>query len=242
MSLTIMSIPIEKLVPNIDKPRKELENDKVKLIDLALNIAENGLLQPIIVKEIEDGEYLIVKGERRYLACIYNNAEKMGCIVTDSDTPYIIGLIATMTRKDLKETEKAEALHKIRTQYEMSNIALAKNLGITEGYVRKLLKVHDLPDDVKQDINNGKTSAHEALKNQGKAKKESPDTSKDNSEIMTESFVNEQEDLMQVKKEKNLLVKAFKLLNLTDVQRNILFNNISEQRLLDEVKQTLSEK
>jgi ParB-like chromosome segregation protein Spo0J len=62
MSLVIKSIPIEKIIPNSNRLRKDLENDKVKIADLAFHIAENGLLQPIIVKEKEDNNYLICKG------------------------------------------------------------------------------------------------------------------------------------------------------------------------------------
>lgn len=228
MALNIQTVPIEQIHSNPVRFRKDLESNTTSLADLALNIAEHGLLQPIIVKKKEDGGYLIVKGERRYQACIYNGAEKIGCIIVNSNESEIVGLSATLARKDLKETEKAEALHTIRTQYGYSNVALAKKLGISEGYVRKLLKIHDLPDDVKQDIQDGKTTAHEAVNKHKKSAKEQAST--------CDSPI-----LLQLKKEKEMLVNALKQLALTESQQQILFQTISEVNLREEIKQAMGQ-
>ena len=203
MGLSLKSIPIENLIPNQEQPRKEFEDNNLKLEDLALSIVEHGLLQPIIVKELSDDSYLIIDGERRYRACIFNNAQKVACIITDSDKSDMIALIGNMTRKDLTETEKAEALYKIRTQYELSNVALARELGISEGYVRKLLKVYDLPAEVKQDIADGKTTAHEAVNQQQKAstkpsKEKLQEVAKENEEFIAQNTVEMTEEGLDV--------------------------------------------
>jgi hypothetical protein len=107
-------------------------------------------------------------------------------------------------------------------------------LGITEGYVRKLLKIHDLPDDVKQDINEGKTTAHEAVNTNKKS-------TKDQAQAKNKDFANIQEALLQVKKEKEMLVNALRKSNLTDLQQNVLLQNISEQCLREELKRAMGQ-
>lgn len=223
MSLVIKSISINQIRSNPNRLRESLESDKTSLSDLARNIMEHGLLQPIIVREIETESYIIVKGERRYQACIYNGVERIGCIIISSNEPEVIGLSATLARKDLKEIEKAKALYDIRTQYEYSNVDLAKKLGISEGYVRKLLKIHDLPHDLKKDINDGKTTAHEAVNGNKKS------TNKYDKEIM-----------LQLKQHKALLVNAIKQLELTEIQQKALFQAISEESLQEEIRRAMN--
>lgn len=162
--LSIKNIPIEKLMPNEKQPRKEFENGINTIESLAFNIKEHGLLNPITVKEQSNGNYLIVAGERRYRACIYLGFKSIGCTIVDTDNVDVVAVAENLARKDFTEVEKAEAIAKIRTQYE-SNVALSKAIGISEGYIRKLLKVNDLSDETKQDIQDKKVTADSAVKN-----------------------------------------------------------------------------
>lgn len=248
--LTIKNIPIEKLVPNAEQPRKEMENKFSTIESLALNIAEHGLLNPITVKELPSGNYLIVAGERRYRACVYLGFEKVGCTVIDTDKVDIVAVAENLARKDLTEVEKAEAIAKIRTQYE-TNVALAKDLGVSEGYIRKLIKVNNLSDKEKQDITDGKTTAHEAVKQQDTSPKEKPKKEHDNPKeesdekpsIKTEDnefCIPEKPDIKDVTK--RILELAAKMEQLTERYNSIESTVYADKNQLDEDFKILMDK
>jgi len=150
----IVEIDLEKIEFSPNQPR--LEYDEEKISELANSIKENGLIQPIIVKKI-DNKYQIIAGHRRYLAFKKLNKESIPAIVKNSENEDIITLTENLIRENLNPLEIALSLENIlnknivKTQSE-----LAKILGINESTVSRYLKLLKLPEKIREFVRNKK--------------------------------------------------------------------------------------
>jgi len=144
----IIEIDTDKISTNPSQPRKEF--DKKKLKELADSIAENGLINPIQVKEIEPEHYEIVCGERRFRAHKIANIKKIKAIVKeyDDDSQMIESLIENLHRSNLNSVEKENYVYKLwETGKYSSKIDLAKSLGKSSSYISGLLQAKEIRDD-----------------------------------------------------------------------------------------------
>ena len=161
-------IELSNIVPNPNNARKTFKN----IQSLADSIDSVGLQQPIIVSPSgEEGKYVIVAGERRYRACQLLNWCEIECRVinpSDSITIEIVGLVENVERQNLSSKEKAAKILELRTCSHWSNRALAKEVGVSEAYIRKILKFENLSQEVKEKLANKEISQNAALKMAGK--------------------------------------------------------------------------
>ena len=104
----LIQIPITQVEPNKAQPRKTFEKDA--LDELASSIAQNGMLQPIIARPLQNGQYQIVSGERRWRAARLAGLREVPVIVKELDdkTTLEIGLIENLQREDLNIVEEAK--------------------------------------------------------------------------------------------------------------------------------------
>lgn len=122
--------------------------------DLANSIQEQGLLNPIIVREISDNKYDLIAGQRRYLACSRLDMDTIPAIVRDDldDTDAsVISLIENVHRADLSPIDKAKAYEIIRTRYQDDKL-VAKATGVSVATVRKYLKLLNLAHSIQDGI------------------------------------------------------------------------------------------
>lgn len=146
----IESIEISKIRVNIDQIRGEPGN----LAGLSDSIKMNGLLQPIIVR-IQEGDYEIIAGHRRFLTCKNLGLRKVPCYVMDlSDKhAYEISLTENIERKTMNPIEKARAFARYVHDYGWGSISeLAKNIGKSKEYVSKRMKLLSLSTEVQEEI------------------------------------------------------------------------------------------
>lgn len=144
----ISHIKISLIDPKSDQPRKYF--DKEALEQLAESIVENGLLQPILVREYGDGRYQIIAGERRFRASKIAGLSEIPAIVLEKDDKKAaqIALIENIQREDLNPLEEALAYKSLAEEYDMTQEELSFKVGKSRSAIANMLRLLDLPDEV----------------------------------------------------------------------------------------------
>jgi ParB family chromosome partitioning protein len=158
---TFMILPVRKIRPNPDQPRKHFDEEKHR--ELVLSIRERGILQPIRVMQVTRNEdYMIIAGERRWRAAKEVPLAEVPCIVIAAQAPeqaHIDAIIENVTREDLNAVDRATALVQVKTNLGLDSWDhVAKRIGISRRQVFNLLGLTALPDAVKDDIRIGALS------------------------------------------------------------------------------------
>jgi ParB family chromosome partitioning protein len=144
----IATLKISLIDPKSDQPRKYF--DKEALEQLASSILENGLLQPILVREYGDGRYQIIAGERRFRASKLAGLSEIPAIVLDRDDRKAaeIALIENVQREDLNPLEEALGYKALAEEYDMTQEELSLKVGKSRSAIANTLRLLDLPDEV----------------------------------------------------------------------------------------------
>ena len=144
----IASLKISLVDPKSDQPRKYF--DKEALEQLAASILENGLLQPILVREYGDGRYQIIAGERRFRASKLAGLSEIPAIVLDRDDRKTaeIALIENIQREDLNPIEEALGYKALIEEYDMTQEELSVKVGKSRSAIANTLRLLDLPEEV----------------------------------------------------------------------------------------------
>ena len=145
----IFLIPQEQIVPNPNQPRKRFDYDELE--GLAQSIRQNGILQPITVRQREDGGFELISGERRLRAARLVGLSKIPSIVTEIDNKNsaIFSLIENLQRQDLDFFEEAEAIERLLSVYGMSREELSAKLGKARSTISNKLRLLQLPEDMR---------------------------------------------------------------------------------------------
>ncbi len=154
----IQDLELDKIVPNRYQPRREFSEDSIK--ELAETLDKNGLLQPIVVREDGD-QYEIIAGERRYRAAKSLGWETIPAIVKnmDDDQAASLALIENLQREDLNPIDEAKAYNNLMKLNNLTQTALAKDMGKSQSYVANKLRLLKLGDEVQQALIEGKITA-----------------------------------------------------------------------------------
>jgi ParB family chromosome partitioning protein len=167
---TLYDLELSKLTPNPDQPRKVFSDAEIQV--LADSIKEKELLQPILVKELEDGKIIIVSGERRFRAYQLLERDKIPAWFTTGDAEEL-ALVENLVREDLSPIETAEALKKLSDKFgKDANVALAKLIGKAKSTVSEILSLNKLPEDLREKARGDKRFALRELKNIAKKRDE----------------------------------------------------------------------
>jgi ParB family chromosome partitioning protein len=155
------TISIDRIIPNKTQPRKVfLEDELLKLSD---SIAQNGILQPILVRKTEDNLFEIVAGERRYRASKLAGLKEIPCTVKElSDSQvFILAIIENVQREDLNPLEEAQSYAKLIHEFSYKQEQVAELVGKSRSHISNLLRLLKLPEEVKKHLEEGKlTSGH----------------------------------------------------------------------------------
>ena len=142
-------IPLDKLQPNPDQPRKHLGD----LRDLTLSIREKGVLEPLLVTyDAPQDLYIIISGERRFHAAKAAGLHEVPCIekTVDSAEMMEIALIENLQRKDLDSFEEAEGLHALAEQFDYTHEEIAQRIGKSRATVSETLALRAIPLQVRK--------------------------------------------------------------------------------------------
>jgi ParB family chromosome partitioning protein len=148
---------IDLIQPNRYQPRITFASEELE--SLAQSIREQGIIQPVIVRRIDDG-YELVAGERRLRACRMAGLERLPCIVKSiSDAQLLeMSLVENIQRENLNPMEEAEAYHRMMTEFDMTQDEAAVRVGKSRSAVANYLRLRQLPDEVKTSIITGDLS------------------------------------------------------------------------------------
>lgn len=169
--ITVLSLSI--IDPKSDQPRKYF--DKAALEELATSIKENGLLQPILVREYNDsGRYQIIAGERRFRASKIAGLTEIPVIVLDKDDRKVaeISLIENIQREDLNPIEEAMAFKALIEDYHLTQEELSSRIGKSRSAIANAMRILELPEAVLDMVAMGDISAGHARALLGLKKRE----------------------------------------------------------------------
>ena len=157
-------LPIEKLVPNPDQPRRQfIEAD---LADLAASIRTRGIIQPLIVRKSPKTAdmYEIVAGERRWRAAQMVQLHKLPVLIREFDDTEVleVAIIENIQRADLNPIEEAAGYRQLMDKFGHTQEKLADTLGKSRSYIANLLRLLHLPNEVLELLRNGTLTAGHA--------------------------------------------------------------------------------
>ena len=154
----IIYIDINDIRPNSDQPRKNFNEEKLR--ELAGSIKENGVIQPLIVREHANG-YELVAGERRWRASRIAELRKIPCIIRDFDDRQnaIVAIIENMQREDLDPIEEAIGLRSMTEKFGFTQEQVSASVGRSRTYIANSIRLLKLPEDIQKYISEGQMSA-----------------------------------------------------------------------------------
>jgi ParB family transcriptional regulator, chromosome partitioning protein len=146
----VRKIPVSKIIPNRFQPRTIFDEEKIE--ELALTIRTHGIIQPIVVRECEDGKFEIIAGERRWRAVQKLGWSEIPAIVknlNDKETASV-ALIENLQREELTPIEEAMAYAKLLELHNLTQEALAQRLGKGQSTIANKLRLLKLPQEVQE--------------------------------------------------------------------------------------------
>ncbi|MBQ4556905.1 MAG: ParB/RepB/Spo0J family partition protein [Clostridia bacterium] len=158
----ITKLRISQIEPKADQPRRVFEGEA--LAELADSISAHGVLQPILVREIADGHYQIIAGERRYRASKMAGLTEVPVIVLDKNDLETaqISLIENIQREDLNPIEEAQAYRALIANYNLTQEEVSLKVGKGRSTITNALRLLDLTDEVVAMLNAGELTAGHA--------------------------------------------------------------------------------
>mgnify|MGYP003291705692 FL=1 len=156
----IYQLPVEAIRPSPFQARTSFNEQE--LAGLAQSIRENGLLQPISVRRVEDG-YELVAGERRLRACKMAKMHTIPAILCDypDERTAALGLLENLQREDLNPFEQAQGLRDVIVLWDCTQAEAAKRLGMAQPTLANKLRLLQLTADQRQFVlDNGLTERH----------------------------------------------------------------------------------
>lgn len=237
----LQKLPIEKLQPGKYQPRKDMSADALE--ELSNSIRSQGIIQPIVVRAIDEDSYEIIAGERRWRAAQLAEIDLVPCLIKDvpDEAAVAIALIENIQREDLNAMEEAVALERLLTEFELTHQEVAEAVGKSRTTVTNLLRLNNLNDEVKTllehgDIEMGHARALLSLENDLQTTTARAVVAKELNVRETEAFVKKVQEPEKVKtpaeKDPNTLSLEQNLSDRIGSQVNISHNKKGKGKLV----------
>ena len=157
----ITELKITELEANKTQPRRFFDDEALK--ELSDSIREHGVVQPIIVRRLEEG-YQIVAGERRWRAARAAGLKTVPVIIKDYSNVQVmeIALIENLQRQDLNSIEEAVAYKSLIEEHDMTQEQISERIGKSRSAIANTLRLLNLPENIKKLVIQGKLSAGHA--------------------------------------------------------------------------------
>lgn len=158
----IRSLPLHKIEPNPLQPRRVFDPEALQT--LADSIAAHGLIQPLSVREMPNGYYQIIAGERRWRAARMANLDEVPVLVLDADdrTVMELALVENLQREDLNPMEEAAGFQTLMDEYGLTQESIAERVGRSRSAVANSLRLLSLSDELADLVRSGTLSAGHA--------------------------------------------------------------------------------
>jgi len=145
----LRTLPVGQLQPGKYQPRTQM--DSTKLDELAESIKAQGVIQPIVVRELAPGQFEIVAGERRWRASQRAGLAEVPVVVRELDDRTVIAmaLIENIQREDLNPLEEAQSLQRLISEFSLTHAEAAEAVGRSRAAVSNLLRLLELPPAIR---------------------------------------------------------------------------------------------
>ena len=157
-------VPVESLVPGRYQPRHFMDEEKIE--ELAQSVRENGIIQPLLVRQHaeHEGSFEIIAGERRWRAAQMAKIHEVPVIIKEfSDQEALeIGLVENLQRQDLSVLEEADGYQRLIDEFSHTQEALSKTVGKSRSHVANMMRLLSLPEAVKKMLDRNDLSAGHA--------------------------------------------------------------------------------
>ncbi|WP_163527912.1 nucleoid occlusion protein [Halobacillus ihumii] len=150
----VMQVPVESVQPNRYQPRAIFNNEKIS--ELAQTIHTHGMIQPIVVRRLNEDHYELIAGERRWRAVQSLGWETIPAILREMDDAQTasVALIENLQREELTVIEEATAYARLIEIHELTQEALAQRLGKSQSTVANKMRLLKLPESVQRAVMN----------------------------------------------------------------------------------------
>ncbi len=155
----ILQVDVDAIVPNPHQPRKMF--NPIDLKELADSIAAHGVLQPLIVKPVDDtGTHTLIAGERRLQAARQAGLRTVPVIIRDANEQdqLLLALIENLQREDLNPLEAAAGYNHLKEQYKLTHNQIAERIGKSRTAISNSMRLLNLPSVVQDALTSGAIS------------------------------------------------------------------------------------
>ncbi len=145
----LQDIAVASLKPGVYQPRKDMSPEALE--ELSASIQSQGIIQPIVVRPLEMGNYEIIAGERRWRAAKQAGLKRVPCLIkpVEDRAAIAMALIENIQREDLNAIEEAQALERLQDEFKLTHQQVAEVIGKSRTTVSNLLRLNQLTDVVK---------------------------------------------------------------------------------------------
>jgi len=152
----LASVPVAAIEPHPEQPRRHF--DAEALDELAASIAERGVIQPVIVRQLGEGSYQLVAGERRWRAAQRAQLHEIPALIRDLDEREVaaLALIENIQREDLNPVEEARAYKRLAQLEGLPHLEIAKLVGKSRSHVANFIRLLSLPASVVAHVEAGR--------------------------------------------------------------------------------------
>lgn len=149
-----LEVEINSITPNPFQPRKEFSNEK--LTELAESIRTHGIIQPLIVRQLNMG-YQLIAGERRLRAAKIVGLDKVPIVIKEmsDQTMMEIALVENLQREDLNPIEEAEAYQRLIIEFKITQDEVAQKVGKSRPAIANTLRLLNLPSEIQSALAGG---------------------------------------------------------------------------------------
>lgn len=158
----LKTLPLHKIEPNPNQPRRDFDDEELEA--LAESIRQHGIIQPLTVREMPNGYYQIIAGERRWRASRLAGLDEVPVVIMEADDRKAmeLALIENLQRQDLNPIEEAEGYERLMKQFGLTQEQVAKRVVKSRSAVANALRLLALPIEVRTMVSEGEISGGHA--------------------------------------------------------------------------------
>lgn len=151
----LRDVPVDLIQRGKYQPRRDMQPEALE--ELAESIKAQGVMQPIVVRAIDDQRFEIIAGERRWRATQLAGLDTIPALIRDvtDEAAVAMALIENIQREDLNPMEEAMALQRLQREFELTHAQVAQAVGKSRSAVTNLLRLTNLRDDVQRMLEHG---------------------------------------------------------------------------------------
>lgn len=153
-SSSINEVPLDQIHANPDQPRRDFDQESLE--ELAESLREIGIIQPITLRKIQEGEYQIIAGERRFRAAGIAGLKSIPAYIRTADDENVMAmaLIENIQREDLNSMEVALACQNLLEVYDMTQEQLSARIGKKRATIANYIRLLKLPAEIQVALKN----------------------------------------------------------------------------------------